>query len=91
MRPRHPETPFGYDRKLSPTLFRHYTAVREFLGAQPYIGTDANEMNMRTCPRGNEAPTMLRALWSSCRSSAPRAKPPKRWPLPKRLQASLTL
>nr|WP_316157692.1 DUF4158 domain-containing protein [Cupriavidus sp. BIC8F] len=40
-------TPFGYDRRLSPTQFRHYTAVREFLGVQPYIGTDANEVTIR--------------------------------------------
>nr|WP_051975297.1 DUF4158 domain-containing protein [Cupriavidus necator] len=42
-----PGTRFGYDRKVSPTLFRHYTAVREFLGIQTYIGTDANEITVR--------------------------------------------
>nr|WP_230625436.1 DUF4158 domain-containing protein [Cupriavidus necator] len=42
-----PGTRVGYDRKVSPTLFRHYTAVREFLGIQTYIGTDANEITVR--------------------------------------------
>lgn len=32
---------------MSPTLFRHYTVVREFLGIQPYLGTDANEVTIR--------------------------------------------
>ena len=44
----------GYDRKLSPTLFRHYTAVREFLGVQPYIGTDANEVTIRAAREAAE-------------------------------------
>lgn len=42
-----PGTRFGYDRKVSPTLFRHYRAVREFLGIQAYLGTDANEVTIR--------------------------------------------
>ncbi len=45
---------FGYDRKLSPTLYRHYTAVREFLGIQPYIGTDANEVTIRAAREAKE-------------------------------------
>ncbi|MCY1369474.1 hypothetical protein D9M69_565190 [compost metagenome] len=43
-----PNAALGYVRKLSPTLYRHYTAVREFLGVRPYIGTDANELTIRT-------------------------------------------
>lgn len=45
---------FGYDRRLSPTLYRHYTAVREFPGVQPYIGTDANEVTIRAAQEAAE-------------------------------------
>ncbi|RZF26112.1 Tn3 family transposase [Paraburkholderia sp. UYCP14C] len=37
----------GYDRARSPALFRHYAAIREFLGIQSYYGTDANEIAVR--------------------------------------------
>jgi TnpA family transposase len=33
---------FGYDTQTSPTLFRHYLTIREYLGVKPYYGTDAN-------------------------------------------------
>ncbi|MCW3721325.1 DUF4158 domain-containing protein, partial [Burkholderia cenocepacia] len=33
---------FGYDTETSPTLFRHYAAVRAYLDVKPYYGTDAN-------------------------------------------------
>jgi TnpA family transposase len=49
-----PDTPFGYDRKVSPTLFRHYVVVRQFLGVQPYIGTDANEVTIRAAREAAE-------------------------------------
>ncbi len=49
-----PDIPFGYDRKLSPTLYRHHTAVREFLGVQAYIGTDANEVTIRAAREAAE-------------------------------------
>lgn len=49
-----PGTRFGYDRKVSSTLFRHYAAVREFLGIQPYIGTDANEVTVRAAREAAE-------------------------------------
>ncbi|SPC06684.1 Tn3 family transposase [Cupriavidus oxalaticus] len=49
-----PDAAFGYDRKLSPTLYRHYTAVRELLGVQPYIGTDANEVTIRAAREAAE-------------------------------------
>ena len=49
-----PDAAFGYDRKLSPTLYRHYTAVREFLGVQPYIGTDGNEVTIRAAREAAE-------------------------------------
>ncbi|WP_321897141.1 Tn3 family transposase [Burkholderia cepacia] len=38
---------FGYDTQSSPTLFRHYTAVRIFLDVKPYYGTDANMIATR--------------------------------------------
>ncbi|WP_049279375.1 Tn3 family transposase, partial [Ralstonia solanacearum] len=49
-----PGTPFGYDRKISPILFRHYAVVRAFLGVQPYIGTDANEITIRAAREAAE-------------------------------------
>ena len=49
-----PDAAFGYDRKLSPTLYRHYTAVREFLGVQAYIGTDANKVTIRSAREAAE-------------------------------------
>ncbi|MEQ0777845.1 Tn3 family transposase [Paraburkholderia tropica] len=41
------EAAFDYNRARSPALFRHYAAVREFLGIQSYYGTDANEITVR--------------------------------------------
>jgi len=38
---------FGYDTALSPTLFRHYSAVRSYLDVKPYYGTDANAIATR--------------------------------------------
>ncbi len=38
---------FGYDTALSPTLFRHYAAVRAYLDVKPYYGTDANAIATR--------------------------------------------
>ncbi|VWC69473.1 transposase [Burkholderia lata] len=38
---------FGYDTASSPTLFRHYTAVRTWLDVKPYYGTDANAIATR--------------------------------------------
>ncbi|AJZ56096.1 tn3 transposase DDE domain protein (plasmid) [Paraburkholderia fungorum] len=38
---------FGYDTKSSPTLFRHYLTIREYLGVKPYYGTDANVIATR--------------------------------------------
>ncbi|WP_321908112.1 Tn3 family transposase [Burkholderia cepacia] len=38
---------FGYDTASSPTLFRHYAAVRAYLEVQPYYGTDANAIATR--------------------------------------------
>jgi len=38
---------FGYDTASSPTLFRHYTAVRAWLNVKPYYGTDANAIATR--------------------------------------------
>ncbi len=38
---------FGYDTQASPTLFRHYAAVREHLGVKPYYGTDASTIATR--------------------------------------------
>ncbi|MGF6439936.1 hypothetical protein QF001_000690 [Paraburkholderia youngii] len=38
---------FGYDTQASPTLFRHYAAVREYLGVKPYYGTDAGTIATR--------------------------------------------
>ncbi|CAD6563203.1 Tn3 family transposase ISPa42 [Paraburkholderia sabiae] len=38
---------FGYDTETSPTLFRHYTAVRTWLDVKPYYGTDANAIATR--------------------------------------------
>ncbi|WP_454727828.1 MULTISPECIES: Tn3 family transposase [Cupriavidus] len=49
-----PDAAFGYDRRLSPTLYRHYTAVREFLGVQSYIGTGANEVAIRAAREAAE-------------------------------------
>ncbi|SKD06294.1 protein of unknown function [Paraburkholderia hospita] len=40
-------TAFDYNRARSPALFRHYAAIREFLGIQSYYGTDANEIAVR--------------------------------------------
>ncbi|MGF6961289.1 hypothetical protein QFZ97_007245 [Paraburkholderia youngii] len=37
----------GYDTQASPTLFRHYAAVREHLGVKPYYGTDAGTIATR--------------------------------------------
>ncbi|RQR26683.1 hypothetical protein DIE23_28955 [Burkholderia sp. Bp9143] len=33
---------FGYHPAASPTLFRHYAAVRIYLNVKPHYGTDAN-------------------------------------------------
>ncbi|MDO3615293.1 DUF4158 domain-containing protein [Ralstonia pseudosolanacearum] len=49
-----PDTPFGYDRTISPLLYRHYALVREYLGIQPYIGTDANEVTIRAAREAAE-------------------------------------
>jgi hypothetical protein len=38
---------FGYDTQLSPTLFRHYAAIRDYLGVTPYYGSDANAIATR--------------------------------------------
>ncbi|RQU96227.1 Tn3 family transposase [Burkholderia cenocepacia] len=38
---------FGYDTASSPTLFRHYAAVRAYLDVKPYYGTDANAIATR--------------------------------------------
>ncbi|MGF6472239.1 TnpA family transposase [Paraburkholderia youngii] len=38
---------FGYDTETSPTLFRHYAAVRTWLDVKPYYGTDANAIATR--------------------------------------------
>jgi len=38
---------FGYDTSSSVMLFRHYTTIREYLGVQPYYGTDANSIATR--------------------------------------------
>jgi Domain of unknown function (DUF4158) len=38
---------FGYDTQSSPTLFRHYLTIREYLGVKPYYGTDANTLTTR--------------------------------------------
>lgn len=38
---------FGYDTALSPTLFRHYAAVRAYLNVKPYYATDANAIATR--------------------------------------------
>ncbi|MGY6258826.1 Tn3 family transposase [Paraburkholderia caledonica] len=38
---------FGYDTASSPTLFRHYAAVRTWLDVKPYYGTDANAIATR--------------------------------------------
>lgn len=38
---------FGYDTETSPTLFRHYAAVRTYLDVKPYYGTDANAIATR--------------------------------------------
>lgn len=40
-------TQFGYDAASSPTLFRHYAAVRTLLDVKPYYGTDANAIATR--------------------------------------------
>nr|WP_236873159.1 DUF4158 domain-containing protein [Burkholderia sp. MSMB0856] len=40
-------TRFGCDTTMSPTLFRHYSAVRAYLGVKPYYGTDANAIATR--------------------------------------------
>ncbi|MGF6293049.1 hypothetical protein QFZ98_004910 [Paraburkholderia youngii] len=42
-----PAVRFGYDTQASPTLFRHYAAVREHLGVKPYYGTDAGTIATR--------------------------------------------
>ncbi|MFP3647680.1 Tn3 family transposase [Paraburkholderia sp. SIMBA_054] len=42
-----PAVPFGYDTQASPTLFRHYAAVRDYLGVKPYYGTDAGTIATR--------------------------------------------
>jgi hypothetical protein len=42
-----PVVQFGYDTQTSPTLFRHYAAVREHLGVKPYYGTDAGTIATR--------------------------------------------
>jgi len=39
--------PFDYDTRSSPTLFRHYIAVRTFMDVKPYYGTDANMIATR--------------------------------------------
>ncbi|ARM04497.1 Tn3 family transposase [Burkholderia pseudomallei] len=39
---------FGYDTAASPTLFRHYAAVRAYLDVKPYYGTDANAIATRS-------------------------------------------
>nr|WP_283159862.1 DUF4158 domain-containing protein [Ralstonia pickettii] len=38
---------FGHDTASSPTLFRHYAAVRTWLDVKPYYGTDANAIATR--------------------------------------------
>ena len=38
---------FAYDTASSPTLFRHYIAVRVYLNVKPYYGTDANAIATR--------------------------------------------
>lgn len=42
-----PSVRLGYDTQASPTLFRHYAAVREHLGVKPYYGTDAGTIATR--------------------------------------------
>ena len=48
------EAEFSYDRSRSPALFRHYVAIREFLGIQSYYGTDANEIAVRAAHEAAE-------------------------------------
>lgn len=48
------EVEFGYDRARSVALFRHYAAIREFLGIQSYYGTDANEVAVRAAREAAE-------------------------------------
>jgi hypothetical protein len=48
-----PAVRFGYDTQASPTLFRHYAAVREHLGVKPYYGTDAGTIATR-CRASNK-------------------------------------
>ncbi|KVN17123.1 transposase [Burkholderia sp. MSMB1552] len=38
---------FGYDTQSSPTSFRHYAAIRDYLGVTPYYGSDANAIATR--------------------------------------------
>ena len=42
-----PDVQFRYDPQSSPTLFRHYAAVRAYLGVKPYYGTDAGTIATR--------------------------------------------
>lgn len=48
------EAAFGYNRARSPALFRHYAAIREFLGIQSYYGSDANEIAVRAAHEAAE-------------------------------------
>ncbi len=50
-----PEVELSYDRARSSALFRHYAAIREFLGIQSYYGTDANEVAVRAAREAAEA------------------------------------
>ena len=42
-----PDVQFRYDPQSSPTLFRHYAAVRAYLGVKSYYGTDAGTIATR--------------------------------------------
>jgi hypothetical protein len=62
-----PTVRFGYDTQASPTLFRHYAAVREYLGVKPYYGTDAGTIATRA------AHTAAYPWTSRWKSSMPRS------------------
>ncbi|MDB0543289.1 Tn3 family transposase [Ralstonia solanacearum] len=48
------EVEFGYEKSRASALFRHHAVIREFLGIQPYYGTDANEVAVRAAREASE-------------------------------------